>query len=101
MKIFSLAALALSLLASSYSATLTTVNHDNSSVWCTLTGTYENGTDVSACNKLEIKALSVPAGVQLDLTNVTDGAHIEFTGTTTFGTSVSRCADRSLFIRRD
>lgn len=89
MKIFSLAALALSLLASSYSATLTT-SKSGSSVTCTLSGTYENGTDVSACNKLNIKSLSVPAGVQLDLTNVTDGAHISFTGTTTFGTSVRR-----------
>lgn len=88
MKIFSFAALVVSLLASSYSAELTTVQEADSSVSCTLSGTYENGTDVSACNYLDISSLSVPAGVQLDLTNVADGAQITFTGTTTFGTQV-------------
>lgn len=88
MKIFSFVALIISLLASSNSAELTTVQNADNSVSCTLSGTYENGTDVSACNELDILSLSVPAGVQLDLTNVAEGAEITFTGTTTFGTQV-------------
>ncbi|GMF54358.1 unnamed protein product [Phytophthora fragariaefolia] len=56
---------------------------------CTLTGTYVNGTDVSRCSNIVIDSLTVPAGVMLDLTNVTDGANIKFQGTTTFGQKVS------------
>eukprot|EP00644_Phytophthora_capsici_P000597 jgi/Phyca11/130384/e_gw1.93.29.1 len=52
---------------------------------CTLSGTYVNGTDVSQCSSIIIDSLSVPAGVMLDLTNVTEGASIKFQGTTTFG----------------
>ncbi|OWY98906.1 EndoPolygalacturonase [Phytophthora megakarya] len=51
---------------------------------CTLTGEYVNGTDVSQCDTIIIDSLSVPAGVMLDLTNVTEGANIKFQGTTTF-----------------
>ncbi|KAG1686224.1 hypothetical protein DVH05_007062 [Phytophthora capsici] len=56
---------------------------------CTLSGTYVNGTDVSQCSSIIIDSLSVPAGVMLDLTNVTEGASIKFQGTTTFGPKVS------------
>ncbi|KAE8897472.1 hypothetical protein PF003_g18499 [Phytophthora fragariae] len=52
---------------------------------CTLTDTYVKGTDVTHCSSIIIDSLSVPAGVMLDLTNVTDGANIKFKGTTTFG----------------
>ncbi|KAG1696751.1 hypothetical protein DVH05_017973 [Phytophthora capsici] len=55
---------------------------------CTLSGTYVNGTDVSQCSSIIIDSLSVPAGVMLDLTNVTEGANIKFQGTTTFGPKV-------------
>ncbi|GMF24904.1 unnamed protein product [Phytophthora fragariaefolia] len=56
---------------------------------CTLIGTYVNGTDVSRCSNIVIDSLTVPPGVMLDLTNVTDGAKIKFQGTTTFGQKVS------------
>nr|KAE8930318.1 hypothetical protein PF009_g19587 [Phytophthora fragariae] len=52
---------------------------------CTLTDTYVKGTNVTHCSSIIIDSLSVPAGVMLDLTNVTDGANIKFKGTTTFG----------------
>ncbi|KAE9098154.1 hypothetical protein PF007_g16371 [Phytophthora fragariae] len=52
---------------------------------CTLTGTYVEGTNVTHCSSIVIDSLSVPAGVMLDLTNVTDGTSIKFQGTTTFG----------------
>ncbi|KAH7489256.1 hypothetical protein KRP22_011354 [Phytophthora ramorum] len=52
---------------------------------CTLSGNYTQGTDVSQCGTIVVDSLSVPAGVMLDLTNVTDGANIKFQGTTTFG----------------
>lgn len=56
---------------------------------CTLSGNYTQGTDVSQCSHIVVDSLSVPAGVTLDLTNVTAGAHIQFQGTTTFGQMVS------------
>ncbi|EGZ15263.1 polygalacturonase [Phytophthora sojae] len=52
---------------------------------CTLTGTYVAGTNVTHCSSILIDSLSVPAGVMLDLTNVTAGTNIKFQGTTTFG----------------
>lgn len=55
---------------------------------CTLTGTYKAGTDISTCSNVVINALTVPAGVKLDLTKTKDGATITFQGTTTFGTKV-------------
>ncbi|KAG6616002.1 endopolygalacturonase 2 [Phytophthora cinnamomi] len=58
----------------------------SSSSSCNLTGTYEKGTDISSCSSVTIGSLTVPAGVTLDLSNVKDGATIQFTGTTTFGT---------------
>ncbi|GMF63993.1 unnamed protein product [Phytophthora fragariaefolia] len=61
------------------------VNESSSS--CTLSGTYTSGTDVSSCSTITIGSLTVPAGVTLDLSDVADGATIEFTGTTTFETS--------------
>nr|ABV82743.1 endopolygalacturonase 10 [Phytophthora nicotianae] len=58
------------------------VQQDNG---CTLSGSYVQGTNVSHCNTVIIDSLSVPAGVTLDLSNLTSGAHIQFQGTTTFG----------------
>ncbi|KAL4150226.1 hypothetical protein PRNP1_009630 [Phytophthora ramorum] len=52
---------------------------------CTLTGNYTEGTDISHCGTVVIDSLSVPAGVTLDLTNITQGANIKFEGVTTFG----------------
>ncbi|EGZ09936.1 polygalacturonase, partial [Phytophthora sojae] len=52
---------------------------------CTLTGDYVNNTDVSACNTIVIDSLRVPAGVQLNLTQLQDNAKIKFQGTSTFG----------------
>ena len=57
---------------------------------CTLTGLYVNETDVSHCKTIIVDSLQVPPGVTLDLSNVTDGAHIEFHGTSTFGPEVRR-----------
>uniref|UniRef100_A0AAV1T6V9 endo-polygalacturonase n=1 Tax=Peronospora matthiolae TaxID=2874970 RepID=A0AAV1T6V9_9STRA len=51
---------------------------------CVLKGTYINGTDVSQCKTIIIDSLHVPAGVMLNLTNVTDGAYIKFIGISTF-----------------
>ncbi|KAH7491115.1 putative endopolygalacturonase A [Phytophthora ramorum] len=53
---------------------------------CNLTGTYKKGTDISSCSTITIGSLSVPAGVTLDLSRAKNGATIQFTGTTTFGT---------------
>ncbi|KAG2773569.1 hypothetical protein PC129_g13990 [Phytophthora cactorum] len=53
---------------------------------CNLTGTYKKGTDISQCSTITIGSLSVPAGVTLDLSRAKNGATIQFTGTTTFGT---------------
>lgn len=55
---------------------------------CTLSGSYIQGTDVSKCSSVVIDSLSVPAGVTLDLSNMTTGAQIQFQGTTTFGQKV-------------
>ena len=55
---------------------------------CVLTGTYKQGTDVSACSYITVDSLSVPAGVTLDLTKTERGAVIEFKGVTTFGTQM-------------
>ncbi|CAI5732279.1 unnamed protein product [Hyaloperonospora brassicae] len=55
---------------------------------CILTGTYKQGTDVSACSSITIDSLSVPAGVTLDLRKLERGAVIEFKGVTTFGTKM-------------
>jgi len=52
---------------------------------CTLSGTYTSGADVSSCSTIVISSLTVPKGVTLDLSDVKEGATIEFTGTTTFG----------------
>ncbi|KAH7489245.1 hypothetical protein KRP22_011365 [Phytophthora ramorum] len=52
---------------------------------CSLTGTYQAGTDISSCSTVSIGPLTVPAGVTLDLTKAKNGATIVFTGTTTFG----------------
>ncbi|GMF34502.1 unnamed protein product [Phytophthora lilii] len=60
-------------------------DQEQQSSGCTLTGNYTEGTDVSQCSTIVIDSLSVPAGVTLDLSNVTDGASIKFEGTTTFG----------------
>ncbi|KAG7398553.1 Polygalacturonase 1 [Phytophthora boehmeriae] len=51
---------------------------------CHLTGTYQEGTDISSCSTVNIGPLTVPAGVMLDLSKTKPGATIEFTGTTTF-----------------
>lgn len=85
MKIFSIAALVVALLASSYSAELTTVQNADSSVSCTLSGPYENATNVTSCSTLEISSLTVPAGQTLDLRKVKTGAKITFTGNITLG----------------
>ncbi|POM73376.1 Polygalacturonase [Phytophthora palmivora] len=53
---------------------------------CNLTGTYQAGTDISSCSTVTVGPLTVPAGVTLDLSKAKDGATINFTGTTTFGT---------------
>ncbi|EGZ14980.1 hypothetical protein PHYSODRAFT_508703 [Phytophthora sojae] len=53
---------------------------------CILTGTYKTGTDISSCSTVTVGPLTVPAGVTLDLSGAKNGATIEFTGTTTFGT---------------
>lgn len=58
----------------------------SSSSTCSLTGTYKKGTDISSCNTVTIGNLNVPAGVTLDLSRAKNGATIQFTGTTTFGT---------------
>ena len=55
---------------------------------CILTGTYKQGTDVSACSSITVDSLLVPAGVTLDLTKTERGAVIEFKGVTTFGTKM-------------
>ena len=55
---------------------------------CVLTGTYKQGTDVSACSSITGDSLIVPAGVTLDLTKTERGAVIEFKGVTTFGTQM-------------
>ncbi|KAH9121685.1 hypothetical protein AeMF1_006705 [Aphanomyces euteiches] len=55
---------------------------------CTLSGTYVNTTDLSACSTVVVSSLSVPAGVTLDLTRLKAGATVTFTGTTTFGTAL-------------
>ncbi|GMF34504.1 unnamed protein product [Phytophthora lilii] len=60
-------------------------DQEQQSSGCTLTGNYTEGTDVSQCSTIVIDSLSVPAGVMLDLTNVSDGASIKFEGMTTFG----------------
>ncbi|KAJ8556945.1 hypothetical protein ON010_g9019 [Phytophthora cinnamomi] len=52
---------------------------------CTLSGNYIPGTNVSHCDTIVINSLAVPAGITLDLSNVTTGAHIKFRGRTTFG----------------
>ncbi|GMF59574.1 unnamed protein product [Phytophthora fragariaefolia] len=54
---------------------------------CNLTGTYKAGSDISSCGTITVGSLTVPAGVTLDLTEAKDGATINFTGTTTFGTA--------------
>eukprot|EP00644_Phytophthora_capsici_P019503 jgi/Phyca11/12536/fgenesh1_pm.PHYCAscaffold_629_\ len=54
---------------------------------CNLTGTYQAGTDISSCSTITVGSLTVPAGVTLDLSKAKDGATINFTGTTTFGTA--------------
>eukprot|EP00644_Phytophthora_capsici_P000611 jgi/Phyca11/130352/e_gw1.93.72.1 len=54
---------------------------------CNLTGTYQSGTDISSCSTITVGSLTVPAGVTLDLSKAKDGATINFTGTTTFGTA--------------
>ncbi|KAL3659341.1 hypothetical protein V7S43_015612 [Phytophthora oleae] len=54
---------------------------------CNLTGTYQAGTDISSCSTITVGSLTVPAGVTLDLSKAKSGATINFTGTTTFGTS--------------
>lgn len=79
MKVFSLASALTALLAAVSSATLATNNDD-----CVLSGTYENGTDISACSTLVIDSLTVPAGVMLDLTKAKTGATIKFEGNSTF-----------------
>ena len=55
---------------------------------CILTGTYKQGTDISACSSITVDSLRVPPGVTLDLTKTKRGAVIEFKGTTTFGTKM-------------
>ncbi|KAE8897449.1 hypothetical protein PF005_g29991 [Phytophthora fragariae] len=54
---------------------------------CNLTGTYKAGTDISSCSTITVGSLTVPAGVTLDLSQAKNGATINFTGTTTFGTA--------------
>ncbi|KAK1935410.1 putative endopolygalacturonase A [Phytophthora citrophthora] len=54
---------------------------------CNLTGTYQAGTDISSCSTITVGSLTVPAGVTLDLSKAKNGATINFTGTTTFGTA--------------
>ncbi|RLN05916.1 hypothetical protein BBO99_00008912 [Phytophthora kernoviae] len=79
-----LVATALVTTAVSASPMMRQVNDSSSS--CTLSGTYTSGTDVSSCSTITIGSLTVPAGVTLDLSDVADGAIINFTGTTTFET---------------
>ncbi|RLN49110.1 hypothetical protein BBJ28_00025263 [Nothophytophthora sp. Chile5] len=62
------------------------MRQEEASSSCTLSGTYTSGTDVSSCSTITIGSLTVPAGVTLDLSDVADGATINFTGTTTFET---------------
>lgn len=88
MKIFNFAALVASVFVAAAAADLTTIQASDSTIACTLTGTYVAGTNVTTCNTLEISSLTVPAGVTLDLRKVKSGAKITFTGTTTFGTEV-------------
>lgn len=88
MKIFNFAALVATLLVAAGSADLTTVHNSDSTISCTLAGTYVNGTNVTTCDTIKISSLTVPAGVTLDLRKVKAGAKISFTGNTTFGTEV-------------